>query len=76
MRALKDNEKEVVDSLESVDKEHLKCLCREAVEIGVIPQDVKKSLESMDWENVSRPRVIRYLLMHTYKEYRGEPQAL
>ena len=66
-RALKDNEKGVVDSLESVDKEHLKCLCGEAVEIGVIPQDVRKSLESMDWENVSRPRVIRYLLMHTYK---------
>ena len=67
VRALKENEKGVVDSLESVDKEHLKCLCRDAVEMGVIPQDVTNSLESMDWENVSRPRVIRYLLMHTYR---------
>ena len=67
VRALKVNEKGVVDSLENVDKERLKCLCREAVEIRVIPQDVKNSLESMDWENVPHPTVIRYLLMHVYK---------
>ena len=41
------NESEIVKSLKDVD---LKSLCREAVERGLIPQDVMKSLESMDWE--------------------------
>ena len=65
VRALKSNEKEMIKSLRTVD---LESLCGEAVEIGVVPQNVKKSLESMDWENVPSARVIKYLLMHVYKK--------
>ncbi len=64
VKALKRNEEEIVDSLENAD---LVGLCGEAVEMRVIPQDVKKSLESMDWKSVTCPRVIRYLLMHVYR---------
>ena len=74
MRALKNNEKKIVKSLASTNLESLESLSREAVEIGVLPEDVKKSLESMDWENVPRPRVIRYLLIHVYKSIKDHPK--
>ena len=35
--------------------------------MGLVPHDVRKSLEFMDWKSVSLRLVIRYLLMHTYK---------
>ena len=62
--ALKNNEEGVVDSLLNADLEYL---WEEALEIGLIPQDVRDDLGSMDWDHVQRPRVIRYLLMHVYR---------
>ena len=69
--ALKKYEKEVVDSLLSAD---LDCLSREALEIGVIPQNVRDDVKSMDWDHVPRPRVIRYLLMHVYRAIEDSPR--
>ena len=69
--ALKNNEKEVVDSLLNAD---LDCLSREALEIGVIPQNGRDDVKSMDWDNVPRPRVIRYLLMHVYRAIEDSPR--
>ena len=69
--ALKNYEKEVVDSLLSAD---LDCLSREALEIGVIPQNVRDDVKSMDWDHVPRPRVIRYLLMHVYRAIEDSPR--
>ena len=63
--ALKKNEGDIVDSLKNAD---LECLSEDALEIGVIPQDVRDAVGSMDWDHVRRPRVIRYLLGN-----RGQP---
>ena len=69
--ALKNNEKEVVDSLLNAD---LDCLSREALEIGVIPQNVRDDVKSMDWDHVPRPRVIKYLLMQVYRAIEDSPR--
>ena len=69
--ALKDNENSVVDSLKNAD---LECLSEDALEIGVIPQDVRDAVGSMDWDHVRRPRVIRYLLMHVYRAIEDSPR--
>ena len=69
--ALKNYEEEVVDSLLKAD---LDFLSKEALEIGVIPQNVRDDVKSMDWDNVPRPRVIRYLLMHVYKAIEDRPR--
>ena len=57
--ALRENEKEILDCLENANMNELS---REGREAGVISQDVKKSLDSMD-PNVPRPQKIRYLLL-------------
>ena len=62
--ALKKSEDGIVYSLKNAD---LECLSEDALEIGVIPQDVRDAVGSMDWDHVRRPRVIRYLLMHVYR---------
>ena len=69
--ALKNNEDSVVDSLKNAD---LECLSEDALEIGVIPQDVRDAVGSMDWDHVRRPRVIRYLLMHVYRAIEDSPR--
>ena len=69
--ALKNNENGVVDSLLNAD---LDCLSREALEMGVIPQNVRDDVKSMDWDHVPRPRVIRYLLMHVYRAIEDSPR--
>ena len=56
-------EKEIVGSLQKAD---LGVLSREGVEIGVIPQDVKKAFDSLDC-NVSSSLKIRFILMHGYE---------
>ena len=68
--ALKNNDKVVVDSLLKAD---LDCLSREALEIGVIPQNARDDVKFMDWDHVPRPRVIRYLLMHVYRAIEDSP---
>ena len=62
--SLKKSEDAIVDSLKNADLEYL---LEDALEIGVIPQDVRDAVGSMDWDHVRRPRVIRYLLMHVYR---------
>ena len=69
--ALKNNEEAVVDSLKNAN---LECLSEDALEIGVIPQDVRDAVGSMDWDHVRRPRVIRYLLMHVYRAIEDSPR--
>ena len=69
--ALKKNEDGIVDSLKNAD---LECLSEDALEIGVIPQDVRDAVGSMDWDHVRRPRVIRYLLMHVYRAIEDSPR--
>ena len=54
--ALKNREGEVVESLLNAD---LDCLSREALGVGVISQNVRDDLKSIDWDHVPRPRVIR-----------------
>ena len=49
--ALKNNEDSVVDSLKNAD---LECLSEDALEIGVIPQDVRDAVGSVDWDHVRR----------------------
>ena len=61
--------------MDSLEVTNLDRLCIEAVETGVVPQDVIKNLDSMDWENVPRPRGIRYLLMHVYRSIQNEYRA-
>ena len=69
--ALKKNEEGIVDSLKNAD---LECLSEDALEIGVIPQDVRDAVGSMDWDHVRRPRVIRYLLVHVYRAIEDSPR--
>ena len=69
--ALKNYEEEIVDSLLKAD---LDFLSKEALEIGVIPQNVRDNVKYMDWDHVPRPRVIRYLLMHVYKAIENRPR--
>ena len=64
--ALKNNEDSVVDSLKNAD---LECLSEDALEIGVIPQDVRDAVGSMDWDHVRRPRV-----MHVYRAIEDSPR--
>ena len=47
--ALKNYEEEIVDSLLYAN---LDCLCREALEIGVIPQNVRDDVRSIDWQGL------------------------
>ena len=61
----------VVDSLLNAN---LDCLSRETLEIGVIPQNARDDVKSMDWDHVPRPRVIRYLLMHVYRAIGDSPR--
>ena len=69
--ALKIGEECIVDSLKNAD---LECLPEDALEVGVIPQDVRDAVGSMDWDHVRRPRVIRYLLMHVYRAIEDSPR--
>ena len=69
--ALKNSEDGVADSLKNAD---IECLSEDALEIGVIPQDVRDAVRSMDWDHVRRPRVIRYLLMHVYRAIEDSPR--
>ena len=69
--ALKNYEEEIVDSLLKAD---LDFLSKEAFEIGVIPKNVRDDVKYMDWDNVPRPRVIRYLLMHVYRAIEDRPR--
>ena len=69
--ALKNYEEEVVTSLLKAD---LDCLCREALEVGVIPKNVRDDVKSIDWDHVLRPRVIRYILMHAYRAIEDSPR--
>ena len=69
--ALKNGEEGVIDSLKNADLEYLS---EDALEIGVIPQDVRDAVGSMDWDHVRRPRVIRYLLMHVYRAIEDSPR--
>lgn len=71
--ALKNNEELLVESLLKTDLERLS---REALEIGIIPQDVKNNVASLDLDNVPRGRAIRYLLMHGYKRIEGNSYRL
>ena len=69
--ALKNYEEEVVVSLLNAS---LDCLSRESMEIGVIPQNARDDVKSMDWDHVPHPRVIRYLLMHVYRAIEDNPR--
>ena len=69
--SLKKSEDAIVDSLKNADLEYLS---EDALEIGVIPQDVRDAVGSMDWDHVRRPRVIRYLLMHVYRAIEDSPR--
>ena len=69
--SLKKSEDAIVDSLKNADLEYLS---EDALEIGVIPQDVRDAVGSMDWDHVRRPRVIRYLLMHVYRAIGDSPR--
>ena len=71
LTALKNGEEGVIDSLKNADLEYLS---EDALEIGVIPQDVRDAVGSMDWDHVRRPRVIRYLLMHVYRAIEDSPR--
>ena len=71
--ALKQSEDGIVDSLKNWNA-GLECLSEDALEIGVIPQDVRDAVGSMDWDHVRRPRVIRYLLMHVYRAIEDSPR--
>ena len=70
VKALKDHEDELVDLLEDTD---LVRLARFGSERGLISQDVKKSLESMD-PNVHWPTKIRYLFLHVYESLQSNPR--
>ena len=72
VKALKDHEDKLVASLEDTD---LVSLARFGSEGGFIPQNVKKSLESMD-PNVYWPRKIRYLFLHAYDLLQSNPRHL
>ena len=67
----KKSEDAIVDSLKNADLEYLS---EDALEIGVIPQDVRDAVGSMDWDHMRRPRVIRYLLMHVYRAIEDSPR--
>lgn len=69
MDTFKGREKAVIRSLENADLEKLS---RQATELGVIPQRVKKSFDSLD-SSVPHPRKLRYLLIHSYKQLEGNP---
>ena len=62
MTSLKIHEHEIVNCLEKIE---LDTFSRKGIEIGVLPQAVKGSLESMD-PAVPHSRKIRYLLLHGY----------
>ena len=70
MKALKDHEDKLVASLKDAD---LVSLTRFGSEGGFIPQDMKKSLESMD-PNVHWPTKIRYLFLHAYELLQSNPR--
>ena len=61
--ALRDFQKEIESCLQAAD---LESFFRESREAGIIPQDVKKSLDALD-TNVPHPLRIRYLLLHACK---------
>ena len=62
--ALRDFQKEIESCLQAAGLENL---FRESRETGIIPQDVKKSLDTLD-TCVPRPLRIRYLLLHACKQ--------
>ena len=64
---LKSREQEIVLALENAD---LRKLSREGAELGVIPQEVKTSLDSLD-PAVPHSRQSRYLLLHAYEQLEG-----
>ena len=70
VKALKDHEDKLVDLLKNTN---LVSLAKYGSEGGLIPQDVKKNLESMD-PNVHWPTKIRYFFFHVYESLQSNPK--